>query len=118
MIQLDTVNVHAGTLPFSDPAALQQYGKIQALGTPSANSPSQVDKGVTLALGYENDSLRVDIGSTPLGFAVHHVVVGIKLRHSFDPVYAFLDLSKRPVTSSLVSYAGARDPFSGEVWGG
>lgn len=121
LIQLDTVNVHAGTLPFSDFAALQQYGKIQAQNFPSAasvNAPTQEDSGVALALGYENERLRVDIGTTPLGFAVHHVVGGLKLRHSFDAVYASLDLSKRPVTSSLVSYAGARDPVTGEVWGG
>ena len=121
LIQLDTVNVHAGTLPFSDPATLGQYGKIQALDplrTASAGAPTQEDSGVALALGYENERLRVDIGTTPLGFAVHRVVGGLKLRHSFDAVYASLDLSKRPVTSSLVSYAGARDPVTGEVWGG
>jgi len=29
-----------------------------------------------------------------------------------------VEFSRRPLTGSLLSYAGARDPISGQIWGG
>ena len=124
LIHLDAVRASAGALPLSDLTSLRQYGKIQALdltGTASASAPEQEDQGVAVGIGYETDSLRVDLGTTPLGFPVQDIVGGIKLRRSVDPISYSLDLSRRALTSSLLSYAGVRDPATGatgEIWGG
>ena len=118
---LDTVRLDAGTLPavYND-AAL--YGKVQAFGPASlANFPngaSQTATGAAIGVGYETDHLRLDIGTTPMGFPVTDLVGGIKYGNSWGDTDYSIDLSRRPITSSLLSYAGARDPVTGEVWGG
>ena len=68
--------------------------------------------------GYEGNGMRIDIGTTPLGFLVSDLVGGIKWSHYTATSGFSFDVARRPVTSSLLSYAGARDPVSGEVWGG
>lgn len=120
-VHVDRVSARAGALPFNDMPALRQYGKIYALdfsGAASAGAPEQEADGTAVAAGYETETLRVDIGTTPLGFPVEDLVGGIRIRHSQDAFSYSLNLSRRPVASSLLSYAGARDPVSGEVWGG
>lgn len=118
-VQVDPVSINAGTPLLSDLYNLRQYGKIlTAPGGTIASVPVQSSSGTALAVGYEGGGLRADIGTTPLGFPVSDVVGGIKWSHyTADSGFSF-DVSRRPVTSSLVSYAGARDPLTGEVWGG
>jgi len=118
----DTVLLNAGTLPADrlDPAF--EFGKIAALGNAGLHPIDQTDKGVALAAGYDfngaSNSWRADIGSTPIGFTVNSMLGGFLYRHDFYASSVTLDVSRRPVTSSLVSYAGARDPVTGEAWGG
>lgn len=117
---IDPGKAEAGTLPaVYDDAAL--YGKVQAFGPASlAAFPAGAEQsasGTGLGFGYETDDLRVDIGSTPLGFEVEDVVGGIEYGGEIGVLDFNLDLSRRPVTSSFLSYAGARDPVTGEVWG-
>ena len=83
----------------------------------------QKDTGVGLAVAYENPSLglKTDVGASPMGFLYSTVVGGISLDRSFTEGSDFrygLSLSRRPVTDSLVSFAGARDARSGLEWGG
>jgi len=118
----DTVLLNAGTLPADriDPA--YQFGKIAALGNAGLHPLDQTDKGVALAAGYDfsgaSNSWRADVGSSPVGFTVNNVLGGFLYRHDFYSSSVTVDVSRRPVTSSLVSYAGAHDPVTGESWGG
>lgn len=118
----DTVLLNAGTLPADrfDPA--YQFGKIAALGNAGLHPLDQTDKGVALAAGYDfsgaNNSWRADVGSSPVGFTVNNILGGFLYRHDFYSSSVTVDVSRRPVTSSLVSYAGERDPITGESWGG
>lgn len=119
LVHIDPVSADAGTLSPNDLYTLDRYGQIQALAPAGiAGVPRQSARGVAVAVGYETDDWRADIGTTPLGFPVQDIVGGFKTYRSAEPFYYYADLSRRPVTSSLVSYAGARDPVSGEVWGG
>jgi len=94
-----------GTLPTAAPDALLRH-------------TSEQQAGVSPAIGYENRTLAVDIGATPLGFAVSNVVGGVE----WTPTWRTLDLTfgvaRRAVTSSELSYAGLRDPVTGATWGG
>ncbi|TBR39351.1 MULTISPECIES: cellulose biosynthesis protein BcsC [Dyella] len=118
----DTVILHADTLPADrfDPA--YKFGQIAAWGNAGLRPIDQSDKGVALAAGYDfsgaSNSWRADIGSSPLGFTVHQVLGGFAYRHDFYNASLSLDVSRRPVTASLLSYAGARDPVTGDTWGG
>ncbi|MDD5033491.1 MAG: cellulose synthase subunit BcsC-related outer membrane protein [Methylococcaceae bacterium] len=118
-IQMDYSTVSAGQLPLYrfDDAGL--FGKIQALGQNHLKGVSdQSASGVDFGIGYQNDDWRFDIGSSPQGFPVSYLVGGIKKKGSIGDAYYSLDLARRPVPNSLISYAGARDPVTGDVWGG
>lgn len=129
-------------------SSLQNPGLISALGTTAAatlqnqldadpnvalvNSLAgarggaigqQKDNGVGLAVAYENPALglKSDLGTSPLGFLYSTVIGGISLDRPFSEGSDFrygLNLSRRPVTDSLTSFAGARDGRSGLEWGG
>lgn len=118
-VQVDPVSVNAGTLQLADLYNLRQYGKVLAQSPAGIASVSeQSAQGTILAAGYEGEGVRADIGTTPLGFPVSDVVGGVKWSHYTATSGFSFDVSRRPVTSSLLSYAGARDPVGGEVWGG
>jgi Tfp pilus assembly protein PilF len=118
-VQVDPVSANAGALQLTDLYNLRQYGKVLALAPGGiASAPEQSARGTTLAAGYEGGGMRADIGTTPLGFPVSDMVGGVKWSHYTATSGFSFDMSRRPVTSSLLSYAGARDPVSGEVWGG
>lgn len=118
-VQIDPVSVNAGTLQLADLYSLRQYGKVLAQSPAGiASASEQSAQGTILAAGYEGEGVRADIGTTPLGFPVSDIVGGVKWSHYTATSGFSFDVSRRPVTSSLLSYAGARDPVSGEVWGG
>lgn len=118
----DTVLLDAGTLQGGNSVSSLPFGKIPALGNAGLGAIGQTDKGVALAAGYAFDgaynSWRADIGTTPLGFLRQNVVGGFRYRADLGVQSVTVDVSRRAQTSSLVSYAGARDPATGEAWGG
>lgn len=79
---------------------------------------SQSESGVAVGLGYEVGSFKADIGTSPLGFPVETLVGGVNWRPSMGRTSFKIDVSRRSVTDSLLSYAGVRDPGTGLVWGG
>nr|WP_224015571.1 cellulose synthase subunit BcsC-related outer membrane protein [Paraburkholderia tropica] len=117
----DTVYLNAGTLP-SGSDGVYDYGKSPALSNANVPAMNQTATGVALAAGYEfsgaNTSWRADIGSTPIGFPISSVLGGLLYRYDFQHASVSVDISRRAQTSSLVSYAGGRDPITGETWGG
>lgn len=94
-------------------------GPGTALELPERGAGSQSDSGVGVTVGYESAGLKVDIGTTPLGFSQADVTAGARYRMAVsDSLTAVVDLSRRPVTDSLLSFAGARDARTGDQWGG
>jgi tetratricopeptide (TPR) repeat protein len=120
-VHVDPVRVSAGTLA-ADYNTAALFGKVQAFGPASAASFSggtgQPQSGADAGIGYQNENWRFDIGTTPIGFFVQDVVGGVRRDGKLGDVDYTIDVSRRPVTSSLLSYAGARDPVTGEIWGG
>lgn len=119
-VQTDRVEVDAEALPAAyDEAAL--FGQIQAHGHRPGRPLPQQASGQHLAVGYQSDTLKLDLGMTGQNFPVRNVVGGISYRWELGDRFnssATLEFSRRPVTSSLTSYAGSRDPVTGEIWGG
>ncbi|TAJ54704.1 MAG: tetratricopeptide repeat protein [Nevskiaceae bacterium] len=117
--QIDAVSLDAGRLPAAFEAAAP-YGQLQAVG-PTASGyagVSQSAEGWAPTVGYSQGPWRGDIGSTPLGFPVVDVVGGLRYGGDWGQFDYAVEAHRRPLTSSLLAYAGARDPLSGEVWGG
>ena len=119
VVHADAVRLDAGTLDLADARNARDFGQV-LLCQPGCNSGAvtQADTGLALDVGFETETLRIDLGSTPLGFALQRPVGGVRVKGELGPLSYSLDVSSRPLTSSLLAYAGARDPRSGSVWGG
>lgn len=84
-----------------------------------AQPGNQRDSGAGLSLSYTNNSVSLDVGSTPLGFAETNIVGGVSWRPALtDNTSLALNAERREVKDSVLSYAGAHDGYSGETWGG
>lgn len=114
---LDLIEIDAGRLS-SAPRDQAEFGKMLALSPAGVAARGQSASGMAVGLGYETDRWRVDLGTTPLGFLVENWVGGVRYSMADATRYRSAELFRRPVTSSLLSYAGQRDPVTGAVWGG
>jgi tetratricopeptide (TPR) repeat protein len=113
----DQVNINAGTIA----AGNTTFGSLATCsgkaGCPTSFS-NQSASGTALNVGYEKQNFKADIGTTPLGFLTQNWIGGIKQKWDVGPAGISLELARRPMTSTLLSYAGTRDPVSGNIWGG
>ena len=114
---IDYVSFDAGHLP-ADVTVQRTFGKVLALAPAGVPTMAESEVGVALGVGFETDDYRFDIGTAPLGFPVANMVGGLKFYRSSGNQYSTLDIFRRAHTSSLLSYAGAVDPVTDEVWGG
>lgn len=131
----------AGT---ADSNALLRFGQIPLLGlNPGATLASvpqpggETAGGVALNVAYAYQMFSGEIGTTPLGFPVENLVGRLALmwpgpagattelpRIPLAPVAVSrplqikLEGARQPITESILSYAGTKDPVSGLIWGG
>ncbi len=84
-------------------------------GCPGA---TQRARGSTLAMGWRDERWAVDIGHSAEGFPVANWLGGVSFASDWNSVNWTLTASRRPVSDSLLSYAGTVDPVSGVRWGG
>ena len=73
---------------------------------------------MNVGVGYVGDDLRWDLGEIGLGFAVTNWVGGLRYAGDRGALAYSLELSRRPLTGTLLSYAGTTDPQTQGVWGG
>lgn len=78
----------------------------------------QSTQGVSVTAGYQRGDFSADIGTTPRNFPVSNTVGAIRQKGDLGEFGYSLEASRRPVTASFLSFAGARDPNTGKVWGG
>jgi hypothetical protein len=103
-------SANSGTLPL--------LGTIPTAAAGAVRYSNDTQVGLSPGVGYQTDSLAVDLGATPLGFLLPNVVGGIEWTPPWHSADITLGLARRAVTSSELSYAGLRDPISGTSWGG
>ncbi|MEZ5396692.1 MAG: cellulose synthase subunit BcsC-related outer membrane protein [Bryobacterales bacterium] len=77
-----------------------------------ANTASGV--GAEVQLSSENFGLKV--GTTPDGFLVQNATLGLRLRPANGPFTVMFN--RDVVHDTLLSYAGVKDPISGQIFGG
>ncbi len=130
--------ITAGKPAFS---SLPRFGHeaLQGLtsGTAVPLPGSQDASGVSLNVAYAYQMFDAEVGSTPLGFPVENLVGRLALIWPApatattdlptiplapisvsNPVHVVAEGVRKPITDSVLSYAGTRDPVSGQVWGG
>jgi tetratricopeptide (TPR) repeat protein len=117
--EVDQVAISAGTVSRSDANTAGGFGTIAAFGMDTLRGPlEQSARGTAFGIGYRNDNWRFDIGHTPLEFPVNYWVGGVRWQASIGAGFYSVEVGQRPLTSSLLSYAGAHDPVTNQVWGG
>ncbi|MFZ6875432.1 cellulose synthase subunit BcsC-related outer membrane protein [Undibacterium sp. Di27W] len=135
-LKIIPVVADAGTLNLNDSNIAGQFGRnaivveraryakvpfttiARQQGLPTTASLDEEAKGVALSLSYEIAGVRADIGSSPIGFPIQNVVGGLRWSGSDDGANLGIELARRSVTDSYLSYAGAKDSLYGLTWGG
>ncbi|MBY0412162.1 MAG: BCSC C-terminal domain-containing protein, partial [Burkholderiaceae bacterium] len=112
-LHIDRVKLDAGELPTSG-ADILDFGQVAAL---PPNSPldyrRQRGAGTNVGFGFLGDDLQWDIGVTGVGFSVTNLVGGVSQTGELGRYSYKIEGFRRPITGSLLSYAGARDPATG-----
>ncbi|MEI8593450.1 cellulose synthase subunit BcsC-related outer membrane protein [Photobacterium sp. Hal280] len=118
MVRADYVSLDSGDLDYFDKFANSnaQYDTLRARET-----------GLALGIGWQAENWQADIGTTPLGFAQSAWVGGVTLAGDIGDFGVSGTLSRRPETSTVLSYAGMSVPQvisgssvdpAGTQWGG
>ena len=117
--RIAAARVASGELDFTDEAEASTFGSLLLCQPFCAGPrPAWTQTGVALAVGKQFEKLRLDIGASPIGFPVVNLVGGAFYKGDLGPLSYSVDASRRPLASSLLSYAGLRDPDTGRIWGG
>lgn len=118
-LHVDQVDLSAGRLPQNQADALG-FGQVAAW--PSGLYPTdgavQRNTGTNIGFGYVNDGYQWDIGIIGMGLPVTNLVGGLSKSGTVDRYNYKLEFARRPMTGSMLSYTGARDPITGQAWGG
>jgi len=116
--QVDSVHLNAGTLPAALGAA-EDFGKVLALAPNGLAAPvAESAEGLSAAAGWRGDDRRFDLGVVGIGFKVPNIVGGWRESATWNDTDVSAEVSRRVLTGSLLSYAGAADPVTGTAWGG
>lgn len=116
-LHADFVSLNAGALDLA--ASRNSFGSAALCGAEcNTGMLPQEKRGLALNASLQRDTIRWDIGTTPLGFPVQTLVGGMLHKGDIGPFGYSVDISRRALTGSLLSYAGAVDPRTGQVWGG
>ena len=123
-IKITPVALNAGTLS-TDYYSNMTFGSGVLTAAQGQNLPSvsdaQTARGVGLSVGFQQGPFTFDAGVTPLGFQYSKFTGGVNYQTMLNDSatrYLGINLSSRPVTDSLLSFAGTTDPRSGLSWGG
>ena len=113
----DMVNMDAGSFSTASNGSFNpKWGTCAS--TPCYGHTSQTADGVSVAVGWENSTWAMDIGTTPMGFEVVDVVGGISYSSDIGPLGYTVNAHRRPVSSSMLAFAGQVDPNTHKTWGG
>ncbi|GGZ00668.1 cellulose synthase [Novosphingobium colocasiae] len=83
-----------------------------------AQVDSQNASGVALSAGYAGDLVQAEAGTTPIGMGKTKLTFRAAVTPKFGGgVEGKAFVERKPVTDSVLSYAGTLDPVTGERWG-
>ncbi|MCJ2184910.1 cellulose synthase subunit BcsC-related outer membrane protein, partial [Novosphingobium sp. 1949] len=108
----------SGLARFGTNATIEAQAIVDEEESDLADANSQHASGVAFSAGYESDAVQAEVGTTPVGMGTTKVTFRAAATPKISQnvrVSAFAE--RKPVTDSVVSYAGTRDPVTGERWG-
>ncbi|CAM3391304.1 cellulose synthase complex outer membrane protein BcsC [Pseudomonas plecoglossicida] len=100
----------------------EDFGSCQFRKTPDGRpvgceGSSESANGGVLAVGWQNERWGFDLGTTQ-GFEVNNWLGGAIVNGDIGQVGWSLSASRRPMSNSLLSFGGTRDPNTNIRWGG
>lgn len=116
-VRAEQVFMNAGRFETNPDGSYDNYFGTCALQD-CTSGQSQRAKGTSVALGWKNDKISADIGTTPLGFKVVDVVGGVTYKGDLGSLGWSATLSRRAMSNSILSFSGITDPNTGITWGG
>ncbi|WP_426807698.1 cellulose synthase complex outer membrane protein BcsC [Pseudomonas sp. WOUb67] len=123
--RIERIGMDAGSFEQDDQGRYTpDFGSCQFVGQttdgktlPACTGGSQTADGSVLALGWQGSRWAFDLGTTQ-GYAINNWLGGATLNGDLGQVGWSLTASRRPMSNSLLSFAGARDRPTGVRWGG
>lgn len=115
-LRSDTLQLDAGSFSSRNGQYYETFGTCHTQGC--RGDEQQQVTGTSVAAGWSNDRWAADLGTTPMGFAVVDVVGGLAYSDDWNHIGWTVTASRRPISSSLLAFAGTRDPNTGTTWGG
>ncbi|EMP9549080.1 cellulose biosynthesis protein BcsC [Enterobacter hormaechei] len=112
----DLVNMNAGSFATDNGTYDPTWGTCAE--TPCHGSTNQSANGASVAVGWQNKTWSWDIGTTPMGFDVVDVVGSLSYSNDLGPIGYTLNAHRRPISSSVLAFAGQKDPNTDTTWGG
>ncbi|MEG5695433.1 cellulose synthase complex outer membrane protein BcsC [Enterobacter quasihormaechei] len=112
----DLVNMNAGSFDTVNGTYDPTWGTCAE--TPCRGSTNQSANGASVAVGWQNQTWAWDIGTTPMGFDVVDVVGSLSYSNDLGPIGYTLNAHRRPISSSVLAFAGQKDPNTDTTWGG
>ena len=109
-VRAERLALDAGTLEDDAP-----FGACAFVDGKCAGKRQQAEAAL-LAGGWGDERWEADLGLTQ-GFEINNFYGGITGRGDAGPFGLSLSASRRPMSNSLLSYGGSRDPVTGEQWG-
>jgi tetratricopeptide (TPR) repeat protein len=108
----------SGLARFGRSATIEAQSIVNKVPSPLVQAATQQASGVALSAGYESDMVQAEVGTTPVNMGRTKVTFRAALTPRISPnLTAKAWVERKPVTDSVISYAGTRDPVSGERWG-
>lgn len=111
-VAITSIALDAGT-----PSANAELGTVPALGRLAILRQDAQGTAVNLDFAPSQD-VRIQLGVTPFGYPAQEVTGALFWRRAIGSQQIKLGIERRPVTDSVLSYAGVRDPHTGQLWGG
>ncbi|KTD67127.1 Cellulose synthase operon protein C precursor [Legionella steelei] len=115
-LRTDAVSISAGSFSTIDGVYFSDFGTCNINGC--TTDIAQRANGLSWDGGWQNPVWGFDVGETPIGFPVTNFIGGINYSGEIRHIGWTITASQRPMTNSLLSFAGAKDPNTGIVWGG
>ncbi|EOF8196575.1 cellulose synthase complex outer membrane protein BcsC [Yersinia enterocolitica] len=112
----DIIEMNASTFANTKGVYKEKFGTCYKAGC--EGDIRQRASGTSIAMGWQNEHWATDIGTTPMGFEVVDMVGGLAYSNSWNHIGWTATASRRPLSSSLLAFAGTRDPNTNVTWGG
>ncbi|CAB0150153.1 Cellulose synthase operon protein C [Pseudidiomarina piscicola] len=118
-LQLDPTTVSAGAADLDDSYWRPRFGTglLCDDSCPTGIWPEAEDQGIAIGFGVEWQNWHADIGRSPIGFRQSEWVGSVGYDGDLGEFGWGIEAERRVLTSALVNFAGAEDPYSGREWG-